>query len=148
MNTIEQKLSKEFSRDGIKISFASEEFNIHETGENFFSTKKDVQFYIYEEEMGLESISAFYKKCKLTFAELVAICYERGELGSKIPTDVICVSGARSSNERNEDGTSNGVIYHLTKKQIDEITEEWERNSPLNNLTEEDWDEMNSQEQK
>jgi hypothetical protein len=77
--------------------------------------------------MGLESIRAFDKKEEQSFASLIALCYYHGELGSQFPTHLICVSGARSSKEKNEDGTFNGVVYILSENQTKEIMKEYDK---------------------
>jgi hypothetical protein len=127
MNSIQEKLSEKFGKDDIKISTKSQQFNLQQTGQNFFSQnqKKDVQFYVYENDMGLQRIS-FTKDTRQSLAWLIALSYSQGELGSNLPTNLICISGARNSREKNEDGTFDGVIYDLTKDQIKEITKEYE----------------------
>lgn len=126
---IQEKISEKFGKDDIKISFANEQFNLQQTGVDFYSSKlpkKDFQWYLYEKDMGLESIRAFSRKEKQSFAWLIALCYYHGELGSQFPTHLICVSGARSSKERNEDGTFNNVVYTLSENQTQEIQKEYD----------------------
>ncbi len=126
---IQEKVSEKFRKNDIKVSFANEEFNLQQTGVDFYPSqlpKKDFQWYLYEEGMGLESIRAFNKNQKQSFASLIALSYFHGELGSEFPSHLICISGARSSKEKNEDGTFNGVIYTLSKNQAKEILKEYE----------------------
>lgn len=126
---IQNKVSKMFGKDNIKISFATEEFNLQQTGVDFYSSKlpkKDFQWYLHGEDMKLESVRAFNKSEKQTFAQLIALSYAHGELGSQFPTQLICISGARSTRERNEDGTFNAIIYQLSENQLKEIRKEYE----------------------
>lgn len=127
--TIQEKISEKFGKDDIKVSFANEQFNLQQTGVDFYSSKlpkKDFNWYLYEDSMGLESIRAFNKNHKQSFAWLIALSYSHGELGSEFPSHLICISGARSSKERNGDGTFNGIIYTLSENQNKEIMKEYE----------------------
>ena len=128
--TIQEKLKKIFGEEDIKISFSNEQFDVKQTGVDFFSSKlpkKDFQFYLYEDAAGLKSFQVFGKDSKQSFAWLLGGCLAEGEFASKIPTHLICVAGARRSTERNEDGKFNGIIYSFQEDQIYEIDKEWDK---------------------
>ena len=127
MENLQELLSKKFG-GGIKISTEARQFDLQQTGQNFFaqSTKKDVQFFVYGNDMGLQRF-VFDKSTLQSLCWLIALSYSQGELGSDFPTNLICVIGARGSRERNEDGTSTGIIYSLQKTQIEEIYKDYEK---------------------
>lgn len=125
MNTLQQVIEQSFRKEDIKITLSPTEINLEQTGINFFANKKDVQFYLFGEEMGLTSLRAFNKKQEMSLASLIALCYYHGELGSKTPTHVVCITGARGIKERNDDGTFNGTIYPLSENQLTQIYSEY-----------------------
>lgn len=125
MEAIQAKLWEHFGKEDIKVSLDAQEFNLQQTGFSFFSTIKDVQFYVYEESLGIYRI-LFGSRTEQSLVWTIALEYYQGYLGSKFPTHLICVLNARGSNHRNEDGTFNGVIYSLTKNQLAQIEEEYE----------------------
>lgn len=117
MQKIIRKLSEKFGKDNIVISFAKEQFDLRQTGVNFYSSKlpkKDLQLYLYGDGIGLISIPTFNKSYEPSLAWLIAVCYVYEELGSEFPTHLICISGIKSTQEKN----GNGIIYLFDKNQI------------------------------
>jgi|GEM_PF-1561393 len=122
---IKKLLWKKFGKEDIKVSFDSQEFNLQQTGQMYFSPKKDVQFYAYEDAVGINAVY-FGSKTEHTLARQIALECWQGDLRSELPTDLICVFNARSSHGRNEDGTFNCKVYHLAESQMKQIEKEYE----------------------
>lgn len=129
MNDIEKLLSEKFGKDDIKISFTNEKFDLEQTGQDFFSLKKDVQFFVLSGR-GIKPV-AFNQKTKRSLSYQIALDYTEGYFGSLIPTQLICVTGARNTRKRNADGTFNGVIYSLDQNQIEQIKREYNEIEPF-----------------
>lgn len=123
---IQKLLWEKFGKKNIKASVDSQEFNLRQTGQDYLPPKKDIQFYVYEDAIGISRVW-FSSKTKQTLAWQIALDYYQGNLGSKFPTYLICIFNARGSSGRNEDGTFNCKIYHLAKNQVEQIEEECEK---------------------
>ena len=125
MKIIQKHLWAKFGQENVKVSSGGQELDLQQTGEQYFSAQQDAQFYAYEENTGIKRIP-FSKRIRQKLAWGIALEYYNGELGSKFPTHLICVIGARSSSERDANGLFNCIVYHLTNDQIKQVSEQYE----------------------
>lgn len=117
MITIKDYLAVRFGWRNIgKIFTSIEEFDISQTGKDFFKGDEKVQFYVFEENMGIELI-AFTKRTEQSLARAIALDYAIKENNPKCPTHLICATKERYK--------YNCVIYSLGEDKIYQIQKEY-----------------------
>ena len=119
MQSIVYDLVRRFGGRNIRGIYESKErFDISQIGKDFFKGDEKVQFYVFEENMGIELI-AFTKTTEQTLFKVIALDYFIKNDNSNLPTPthLICATKERYK--------FNCVIYFLKEDQVYQIQEEY-----------------------
>jgi hypothetical protein len=119
MIPIQSYLERKFGWRNVNFSTSLEEFDIKQTGKDFFllNKNKNIQFYVFDYKMISINQMAFTKTTEQSFARVIALDYFLSEKYNIPEYLVVCIS--------KEKRKLDCILYNLREKQIEQIRKEY-----------------------